>query len=148
MMHEAKINDLVFSNNKALLQVDVIHHYLSVESYWAQGIPLNIVEDSIAGSVCFGVYKNGKQIAYARIVTDNATFGYLADVFVLEEYRGEGISKQLMQFIMDYPPCIKFRRMMLATKDAQGLYSKFGFKNLTYPERIMEIRAFENYKNK
>jgi GNAT superfamily N-acetyltransferase len=148
MVYETRIDNLLFSNNKDLLQVDIIHHYLSVESYWAQGIPLDLVKESIEGSVCFAVYKDKKQIAYARIVTDNATFGYLADVFVLEEYRGEGISKQLMKFIMDYPPCKKFRRMMLATKDAQGLYAKFGFKNLAYPERIMEIKAFENYKKK
>ena len=148
MAYEITIDDLLFSDNKQLLQVDVIHGYLSNESYWAQGIPLEIVKDSILGSVCFGVYKNKKQIAYARIITDNATFGYLADVFVLENYRGEGISKQLMKFIMNYPPCKKFRRMMLATKDAQGLYGKFGFKNLAFPERIMEIKAFENYKKK
>ena len=148
MTYETTIDDLLFSNDKQLLQVDVIHNYLTTESYWAQGIPLEIVKDSIEGSVCFGVYKHKKQIAYARIVTDNATFGYLADVFVLEEFRGEGISKQLMAFIMDYPPCKKFRRMMLATKDAQGLYEKFGFKSLAFPERIMEIKAFENYKKK
>ncbi len=148
MLYETTIDGLLFSNNKELLQVDVIFNYLHHESYWAQGIPLEVVKDSITGSVCFGVYKDNKQIAYARVITDNATFGYLADVFVLEEYRGEGISKQLMAFIMTYPPCKKFRRMMLATKDAQGLYEKFGFKNLAFPERIMEIKAFENYKKK
>lgn len=148
MIYETKIDDMLFSNNKELLQVDIIFNYLTNESYWAQGIPIEIVKESIVGSVCFGVYKDKKQIAYARIITDNATFGYLADVFVLEEYRGEGVSKQLMKFIMEYPPCKKFRRMMLATKDAQGLYEKFGFKNLAFPERIMEIKAFENYKKK
>ncbi len=148
MAYEITIDGLLFSDNKELLQVEVIHGYLCNESYWAEGIPLEIVKDSIAGSVCFGVYKNGKQIAYARIVTDNATFGYLADVFVLGEFRGAGISKQLMAFIMNYPACKKFRRMMLATKDAQGLYEKFGFKNLAFPERIMEIKAFENYTDK
>src|SRR4051812_2354327 len=108
MAYEITIDDLLFSADKQLLQVEVIHGYLSNESYWAQGIPLEIVKDSIEGSVCFGVYKNKKQIAYARIITDNATFGYLADVFVLEEFRGEGVSKQLMKFIMDYPACKKF----------------------------------------
>jgi GNAT superfamily N-acetyltransferase len=148
MAYEITVDGLLFSNDKQLLQIAVIHDYLTNESYWAQGIPLDIVKDSIEGSVCFGVYKDKQQIAYARIVTDNATFGYLADVFVLEEYRGEGISKQLMKYIMDYPPCKKFRRIMLATKDAQGLYEKFGFKNPPYPERIMEIKAFENYRKK
>ncbi len=148
MNYEITTDGILYSNNKKLLQVDVIHHYLSQESYWAQGIPLQIVTDSIEGSLCFGVYKNKKQIAFARIVTDNATFGYLADVFVLEPYRGKGVSKQLMKFIMDYPPCKKFRRMMLATKDAQALYEKFGWEKLANPERIMQIKAFENYNDK
>jgi GNAT superfamily N-acetyltransferase len=131
-----------------LLQLDVIHHYLSEESYWSKGIPLQIVKDSIEGRVCFGAYLDDKQIAFARIVTDGATFGYLADVFVLEPYRGKGISKKLMQLIMDYPVCKKFRKFMLATNDAQGLYEKFGFKPIPHPDRIMQIKAFESYTDK
>lgn len=148
MAYESTIDKILYSDKKELLQLDVIHHYLSKESYWAQGIPQQIVKDSIKGSVCFAAYDNGKQIAYARVITDNATFGYLADVFVLEPYRGKGISKQLMKFIMDYPACKKFRRFMLATKDAHALYEKFGFKPLAFPDRIMELKAFENYNNK
>lgn len=148
MAYETTIDSILYSDNKQLLQLDVIHHYLSEESYWSKGIPLQIVKDSIDGSVCFGAYLNGKQIAYARIVTDGVTFGYLADVFVLEPHRGKGISKQLMQLIMDYPMVKKFRRFMLVTNDAQGLYEKFGFKPIPHPDRIMQIKAFESYTDK
>lgn len=148
MAYETTIDSILYSTNKELLQLDVIHHYLSKESYWAQGIPLQLVKDSVAGSICFAAYDNGKQIAFARLITDSATFGYLADVFVSEPYRGKGISKQLMKFIMDYPACKKLRRFMLATKDAHTLYEKYGFKKLAFPERIMELKAFENYNNK
>lgn len=146
MLYEAAISDLVYSNNKDLLQVDVIHAYLSGESYWAKGIPLHLVENAIRGSECFAVYYNGRQIAFARVITDGATFGYLADVFVLESYRGKGISKQLMKFIMDYPRFKGLRRFMLATKDAHSLYEKSGFKRLSTPDRFMEIKPFENYE--
>lgn len=148
MTYEASIDGVLYSDNKKLLQEEVIYNYLSKESYWAQGIPLQIVKDAIEGSVCFGAYKDNKQIAFARIITDNATFGYLADVFVLEEFRGKGISKTLMKFIMDYPPCKNFRRLMLATKDAHSLYEKFGFQKLSTPDRMMEIKPFENYNKK
>lgn len=148
MAYEITIDSILYSDDKQLQQSDVIHHYLSKESYWAKGIPLQIVKDSIEGSVCFGAYLDGKQIAHARIVTDGVTFGYLADVFVLEPHRGKGISKQLMKLIMDYPMVKKFRRFMLATNDAQGLYEKFGFKPIPHPDRIMQIKAFESYTDK
>ena len=148
MAYETTIDSILYSDNKQLLQIDVIHHYLSKESYWAQGIPLQIVKDSINGSVCLGAYLDGKQIAYARIVTDGVTFGYLADVFVLEPHRGKGISKKLMQLIMDYPMVKMFRKFMLVTNDAQGLYAKFGFKQIPHPERVMQIKAFESYTDK
>ncbi len=144
-MYETIINDHLFSTDKTKLQLDVIHTYLSKESYWAQNMPLDIVKKSIEGSICFGVYLKDKQIGYARVVTDNATFGYLADVFISEAHRGKGLSKQLMQFIMAHPDLQGLRRMMLATKDAQGLYKQFGFTGLAMPERIMEIKFFEKY---
>ena len=144
-MYEKVIGEHLFSTDKTKLQPEVIHAYLSKESYWAQNMPKEIVEKSIAGSICFGVYLNGKQIGYARMVTDRATFAYLADVFILEAYRGQGLSKQLMQFIMAHPDLQGLRRMMLATKDAQGLYKQFGFTALATPERIMEIKFFEKY---
>ncbi len=144
-MQEKTINGYLFSTNKDKLQFDVIYSYLSKESYWARNIPMEIVKKSADGSMCFGIYFNGAQIGYARMVTDKATFGYLADVFILEVYRGKGLSKQLMQFIMDQPDLKGLRRFMLATKDAQGLYKQFGFTQLVMPERIMEIKFFESY---
>jgi GNAT superfamily N-acetyltransferase len=145
MLYEKKIDDYLLSNDKTKLQVDVIHNYLANESYWAKNIPISIVQQAIEGSECFAIYINNQQIGFARVITDYATFAYLADVFILEEYRSKGLSKELMQFIMDFDPIKPIRRFMLATKDAQGLYKQFGFNNLAFPERIMEIKFFESY---
>lgn len=145
MIYENTAGDYLISSDKNKLQIEVIHHFLSKESYWAQNIPIELVKQSIAGSLCFGVYYQGRQIGFARIITDMASFGYLADVFILEPHRGKGLSKQLMTFIMQCPPVTKFRRFMLATRDAHGLYAQYGFKPLAEPERIMEIRSFESY---
>ncbi len=145
-MHYEKTNgDYLFSTDKSKLQIGMIHTYLSEESYWAKNIPLTVVQDSIKGSLCFGIYTDGRQLGYARVITDLASFGYLADVFILKEYRGKGLSKELMTFIMDYAPFKKLRRFMLATKDARGLYEQFGFKPLSEPNRFMEIKPFESY---
>jgi GNAT superfamily N-acetyltransferase len=148
MEYENSVNGILYSASKKLLQVEVIHRYLSVESYWAKGIPFETVKASIKGSLCFAAYQNNKLIAFARVITDGATFGYLADVFVLEEFRGRGISKELMRFIMDCQACKGFRRMMLATWDAHGLYAQFGFTTLGRPDRFMEIKFFQNYTEK
>ena len=145
MINEKKEGDYFFSDDKNRLQINVIHNYLSTQSYWAQNIPLKLVEDCIAGSDCFGIYFNDKQIGFARVITDGCSFGYLADVFVLEEHRGKGLSKKLMSFIMTYEPYKNFRRFMLATRDAHGLYSKFGFTPLSEPMRFMELKPFEKY---
>jgi len=147
MICEKTVGHFLFSNDKSKLQVDVIHNYLSKESYWAKNISMNLVEETIKGSVCFGVYFEEKQIGYARVITDMASFGYLADVFILEGYRGKGLSKELMAFIMNFEPLKKLRRFMLATKDAHGLYAQFGFEHLADPERFMEIKPFESYHN-
>ena len=146
-MYEKNINTYLFSTDKNKLQLKVIHDYLSKESYWAQNMPLDLIKESIAGSICFAIYIDNKQIAYARVITDNATFAYLADVFVLEEHRGKGLSKELMRFILDHPSLKKLRRFMLATRDAHGLYKQFGFNALAKPETIMEIKFFESYDN-
>jgi len=146
-MYEKNINTYLFSTDKNKLQLKVIHDYLSKESYWAQNMPLELIKESIAGSICFAIYIDNKQIAYARVITDNATFAYLADVFVIEEHRGKGLSKELMRFILDHPSLKKLRRFMLATRDAQGLYKQFGFNALAKPETIMEIKFFESYDN-
>jgi GNAT superfamily N-acetyltransferase len=146
-MYEKNINTYLFSTDKNKLQLKVIHDYLSKESYWAQNMPLELIKESIAGSICFAIYIDNKQIAYARVITDNATFAYLADVFVIEEHRGKGLSKELMRFILDHPSLKKLRRFMLATRDAHGLYKQFGFNALAKPETIMEIKFFESYDN-
>lgn len=145
MHYEKTENGFLFSTDKNRLQLDVIHSYLSKESYWSQNIPLNLVEKAIAGSDCFGVYSNTLQIGFARVITDGASFGYLADVFILKEYRGQGLSKLLMAFIMSNPAYKNHRRFMLATRDAHGLYKQFGFTPLSTPERFMEIKPFEAY---
>jgi GNAT superfamily N-acetyltransferase len=146
-MYEKIINDYLFSTDKNKLQLDVIYNYLSKESYWAQNMPLDLIKESIAGSLCFAVFFKDKQIGYARVITDNATFGYLADVFILEERRGNGLAKELMRFIMEHPNLKKIRRFLLATKDAHGLYERFGFSALAKPETMMEIKFFESYEN-
>jgi len=148
MFFEKRLGDLHFSTDKSLLQVNVIHDYLSRESYWSKNIPLRLVEQSINASFCFGVYKNKKQIAFARVITDFATFGYLADVFVTEEFRRQGISKQLMEFIMNCEALKDLRSFMLATLDAHGLYEKFGFKTLETPGRYMLVKFFEEYSHR
>jgi GNAT superfamily N-acetyltransferase len=144
-MRFTTIDNILYSSDKSLLQIEVIHGYLSKESYWAQNIPVETVKASIEGSTCYAAYYEGRQIAFARVISDHATFGYLADVFVIEEFRRKGISKQLMNFIMSEPSFGKLRRFMLATKDAHGLYEKFGFSNIQSPERLMETKGLENY---
>lgn len=133
------------STDKGRLDVPMIHRFLSQEAYWCQNIPIEIVERSIANSVCFGVFLNDQQIGFARVVTDLATFGYLADVFILPAYRGHGYSKQLMRFIMNYGPLQGIRRMMLVTQDAHGLYRQFGFAPIETPENTMFIKFFTAY---
>jgi GNAT superfamily N-acetyltransferase len=144
-MYETIINSYLFSADKSKLQIDVIYNYLSKESYWAQNIPMEIVKKSAEGSLCFGVYFNTAQIGYARMITDKATFSYLADVFILDPHKGKGLSKQLMKFIMEHPDLQGLRRMALATRDAHDLYKQFGFTALSAPDRMMEIKFFDSY---
>ncbi|GAB3904528.1 GNAT family N-acetyltransferase [Mucilaginibacter boryungensis] len=127
------------STDQNLLDFDTIYHYLDKESYWAKGIPADRLRIAIVNSMCFGVYHYDKQIGFARIISDKATFAYLADVFVLNEYRGQGLSKWLMQTIREHPDLQGLRRWSLATADAHGLYQQFGFTVITNPERWMEI---------
>ena len=145
MSTEKQIGDYIFSTDKQKLNVQYIHQYLRADSYWAKNIPLEIVKQSIEGSVCFGIYHNHKQIGFARVITDNATFGYLADVFVDKDYRGIGLGKDLMKFIMEQDFIKKLRRLMLATLDAHSLYTQFGFESLEGNKRLMGIKFFEEY---
>lgn len=148
MAYNKTIDGILYSSDKKLLQLNVIHAYLSQESYWSQGIPEEIVRKSIEGSLCFAAYHENKQIAFARVVTDKATFAYLADVFVIEAYRKKGVSKNLMQFIMECEEIKGIRKFMLATRDAHSLYEKYGFKSLAVPKNVMEIKFFEDYHSK
>ncbi len=139
MIFEETINGYLFSTDKKKLQFDIIHNYLANESYWVKDLPREILERSIENSECFGIYQGSSQVGFARVVTDYATFGYLGDVFVLEAHRGKGLSKKLMDFILKHPELQGFRRWMLLTRDAQGLYSQFGFIKFHAPDRCMEL---------
>ena len=142
---EIEKDGYLFSNDKSKLQVYVIFNYLSQESYWAKGIPLHLVERSIEHSECFGIYHEGQQVAFARWITDHAVFGYLADVFILPEHRGKGLSKTLMEFMLSFPELQGCRKLLLGTRDAHGLYTQYGFKPLAVPERYMEVSKKDVY---
>jgi len=139
-------NSFIFSDDNNLVDVKTVHNYLSTRSYWAKGIPLNIVQKSIANSLCFGVYKDGKQAGFARWVTDKSTFAYLCDVYVEEEFRGLGLAKKLMSLMLFHPDLQGLRTYSLATLDAHNLYAQFGFKPLSAPEKLMEIRVHDVYE--
>jgi GNAT superfamily N-acetyltransferase len=134
---------LQISTDLNRLDVTMIYRYLSEESSWAIGIGRDVVERSIDNSLCFGGYLDGEQVAFARVISDYATFANLVDVFVLPAYRGRGYSKQLMQAIIDHPSLQRLRRFTLATSDAHGLYRRFGFTTPSRPELLME-RYFPN----
>ena len=116
----------------------MIHSFLT-ESYWAKGIPRETVARSIENSLCFGVYAEGKQVAFARVISDCATYAYIGDVFVLESFRGHGLGKWMMECIMQHPALQGLRRWILLTRDAHGLYVQFGFAPVKSPERYMEL---------
>ena len=136
---------IIISSERGRMDVAAIHAYLT-RSYWAEGIPLALVAKSIANSLCFGAFDDARQIGFARVVSDHATFAYLADVYVLEEYRGQGISRQLMEAIVAHPDLQGLRRWHLATRDAHGLYEKFGFRRLKSPDRHMEMVRDNPYR--
>jgi len=137
--YEIRHEDILISDDRAFLDRTLIHRFLSERTYWAPNVPREIVERAIDHSLCFGVYRAGAQIGFARVVTDFATFAWLADVFILEEERGKGISKKLVTAIQAHPQLQGLRRFMLGTRDAHGLYAQFGFEPVKYPERFMEI---------
>src|SRR5262245_45179746 len=143
-VQEWRRDDYVISTDKSRLDIGVIHGFLTT-SYWAAGIPLEVVQRSIGNSVVFGIFKDSEQVGFARVITDRATFGYLADVFVLESHRGRGLSKWLMEAIISHPDLQGFRMWFLATKDAHELYRRFGFRSLEEPERYMAIRKANAY---
>lgn len=147
MDQTARRGEFLISTDKNLLDVPFITGFLS-GSYWAKNIPAETVLKAISGSVCFGIYKKNVQIGFARVVTDEATFAYLADVFITQENRGQGLSKWLMEIILAHPGLQGLRRFLLATRDAQGLYAQFGFTPITNPDRWMQIHNPDVYKFK
>lgn len=126
------------STDKTKLDIKIIHQFLS-NSYWSKGITEVVIKKSIKNCLTFGLYKNDKQIGFAKMITDRATFAYLADVFVIEEHQGKGLGKWFIQCMLSHPDLQGLRRIMLATKDAHALYEQFGFKSLATPDRYMEI---------
>jgi GNAT superfamily N-acetyltransferase len=148
-MFEIHQDNILISTDKSKLQLDIIHDYLSKKSYWAEGIPIEIVQKSIENSMAFGVYlqedNNLIQVGFCRIISDLSTYAYLADVFVLEEHRGKGISKLLMETVLKHPDLQGLRRWVLATADAHGLYAQYGFTALDKPENFMQIKVINPY---
>ena len=144
---EERNGEFLISTDRASLDLDVIHAFLT-NSYWAKGIPRHVVARSIENALCFGIYDGkGAQVAFARVITDYATFAYLGDVFVVERYRGHGLGKWLMRCIMQHPALQGFRRWILATRDAHGLYSQYGFTAVKSPETFMEVYQPDVYAN-
>ena len=128
--------EFTIDTDPSRIDLDVVHGFLTT-SYWAQGIPRDVVKRSIEGALCFGIYRDGEQVGFARAITDYATFAYVGDVFVLEPFRGQGLSKWLMECMTGHPDLQGLRRWMLATRDAHGLYRQFGFTEVANPERWM-----------
>lgn len=137
----------IYSDDPQKIDPIAVHHYLSTQSYWAQNIPLEIVKKSIKNSLCFGIYKEDKQVGFARWITDKATFAYLADVYIIEIYRRQGLSKKLMSLMLFHRDLQGLRRYMLATMDAHGLYAQFGFKQIDHPDRLMAVVIKDPYLN-
>jgi GNAT superfamily N-acetyltransferase len=134
-----EFNGYTITTDKALMKPVEIHKWLSEESYWCAGIPFETFKKSFDNSFCIGALMGGKQIGFGRLVTDYATLGYLADVFVEEQQRQKGISKKMMELLFDLEWVKNLRGIKLGTKDAQDLYRKYGFTECKFPERIMEI---------
>ncbi len=137
-------HEFTISTDPQRLDIAFIHGFLS-QSYWAKNIPVEVVQRSVNGSLVFGVFRQQQQVGFARVITDKATFAYLADVFIDKTFRGHGLSKWLMQVIMEHPDLQGLRRFMLATRDAHGLYRQFGFTAITSPENLMALHKPDVY---
>ncbi len=135
------------STDRSKLDISVIHGFLS-KSYWAEEIPKEIVQKAIDNSLCFGVYNAEKLVGFARVITDYATFGYLADVFIIDSERGKGLSKWLMECMLLHPQLQGLRNFCLMTQDAHSLYERYGFKNIPKPENFMAKKIEGIYKKK
>ena len=147
MPHDWTDGDILISYDRSLLDLLVIHGFLKA-SYWSEAIPRDLLQRAIDNSIPVGIYQAGKQVGFARVVTDRATFAYLADVFVLESHRGRGLSKHLMRVVLSHPELQGLRRWHLVTRDAHGLYRQFGFTELKNASRHMEIQVSDAYKRR
>lgn len=142
---EVTRDEFLISTDRSRLDIDAIQRFMAEDSYWAQERTLEQTRRAIENSICFGVYHDRRLIGFARVVSDQATFAYLGDVFIIADYRGRGLSKWLMDVIVSHPDLQGLRRWVLATRDAHTLYEKFGFHELVYPERWMERPAPNAY---
>ena len=146
MIQEKLIDGFLYTTDKSKVDISYVHHFLSTKSYWAQEIPVSLVTKSIDHSITICILDQQQQVGFARVVTDHATFAYLGDVFVDENYRGKGLSKRLMEFILSLDEVQDFRRFILGTRDAHSLYAQFGFRPIGYPDRFMEIHRPDPYR--
>jgi GNAT superfamily N-acetyltransferase len=147
MPHEHQHDGYLISDDPARIDVDAVHHYLT-RSYWAEGIPRDVVAQALAHSLAIGIYApKGEQVGLVRVISDYTTFAYICDVYVLEPHRGRGLSKAAMNAVMTHPRLQRLRRMQLVTQDAHGLYVRYGFNVVAQPERHMERRDPDVYKS-
>ncbi|HEV8470878.1 MAG TPA: GNAT family N-acetyltransferase [Candidatus Limnocylindria bacterium] len=139
------MNECVVSSDPRHIDRDLVWRFLHDDAYWALGVPREVMERAFDGSICFSAFdldpdRGGRQIGFARVVTDRATFAWLCDVFVLKEHRGRGVAKRLMDAVMAHPDLKGLRNVLLATRDAHGLYARYGFAPIDEPQRWMAIR--------
>ena len=137
-MSQTSVRNIVVTTDRSLLDLDVIHGFLTT-AYWSRGVPRETVARSMEHSLCFGAFDGDRQVGFARVISDRATFAYVCDVFALESHRQRGVGKLLMAAIRAHPELQGLRRWTLATRDAHGLYRQFGFGPPSYPERQMEV---------
>ena len=136
----------MLSSDPEKIDLDKVHVYLSKHSYWAQNIPINVVKRSLKNSLCFGLYHGTEQIGLTRVITDKATFAYLADTFVIDEYQGKGLGSWMIELVMKSSELQGLRRWQLSTRDAHRFYQKFGFHLLEYPDKQMTLKNPNVYK--
>lgn len=144
-MKQASAQEIVVTTDRSRLDLEVIHGFLT-SCYWAKGIPREAVARSMEHSLCFGAFDDGRQVGFARVISDCTTFAYICDVFALESHRGRGVGKSLMTAILSHPELQGLRRWTLFTRDAHGLYRQFGFGAPAHPERLMEVVAHDPYR--
>lgn len=143
---EHQEGDYIVSSDTKRLDLTFIHHWLANEAYWSQGLPFNVFKRMIGHSLCFGVYhQTGNQVGFGRVITDYATFAWLTDVFIIDDYRGKGLSVFLINCILDHPELQILRRWLLGTDHAHGLYRKFGFNELDHPENFLTRHRCQMY---